>query len=118
MSDSNQQTMKHLVTRGLLAGGLIVCLHVAQTAWAADPSDPTPPESPSVPSTPPARERDGSMRAGMQKFRQACEADIKQFCGNVQPGGGRIIQCLESHSKEVSEQCHETLEKRGQRGPR
>jgi hypothetical protein len=118
MGDFNQRTMKRLFGRRLLAGALMVCLHAAQTAWSADPSDSTPPESPSAPGTPPTHERQGSMRAGMQKFRQACEADIKQFCGNIQPGGGRIIQCLESHAKEVSETCHETLEKRGQRGPR
>jgi hypothetical protein len=51
----------------------------------------------------------------MQKFRQACEADVKQFCSNVTPGGGRILQCLEEHAKEVSSQCSQILEKRKQK---
>ena len=122
MGHSNQGTIRRLFRHGLLVGGLMICLQAAHTVVAADPADPTPAQSPSAPSTPPPHDMQGeqgrSTRAGMQKFRQACEGDIKQFCANINPGGGRIIQCLESHSKEVSEKCRETLEKRGQRGPR
>jgi hypothetical protein len=45
-------------------------------------------------------------------IQSACEPDIKQFCANVQPGGGRVIRCLQDHSKEVSPGCHQVLEER------
>jgi len=52
---------------------------------------------------------------GMQHMRQACAADVKKFCAQVKPGGGRILECLEDHSKEVSDECYGLLEKRAER---
>jgi cysteine rich repeat protein len=46
---------------------------------------------------------------GVQSFKNACELDIKRFCANVQPGGGRILQCLEDRYQEVSDPCYQTL---------
>jgi len=37
--------------------------------------------------------------------RQACRAEINSFCSDVQPGGGRIIRCLQEHSKDLSDKC-------------
>jgi hypothetical protein len=36
----------------------------------------------------------------------ACGQDLKQFCADVQPGQGRLIQCLARHSVEVSGACN------------
>ena len=46
---------------------------------------------------------------GVQSFKSACEIDIKRFCANIQPGGGRILQCLEDRYQEVSDACYKTL---------
>jgi hypothetical protein len=46
---------------------------------------------------------------GVQSFKSACEVDIKRFCADIQPGGGRILQCLEDRYQEVSDACYKTL---------
>lgn len=110
MRHSNKEAIHHLA--------LFTGLELGQTVWVADPTDSSPPTSPAPP--PPVEEETpdashGKMREGMQKFRQACEADVKQFCPNVKTGGGRIVQCLEDHAKQVSASCSQILQKREQR---
>jgi hypothetical protein len=36
---------------------------------------------------------------------KACESDVKTLCPDVQPGQGRIAQCLRKHRDKVSEGC-------------
>ena len=45
------------------------------------------------------------------RLMAACSADIKLFCRTVKPGSGEILQCLQSHAQEVSDQCYQTLPK-------
>ncbi len=45
-----------------------------------------------------------------QKLRAACETDVQSLCPGVQPGGGRLLQCLKQHQKEVSPDCVAALE--------
>ena len=44
-------------------------------------------------------------RGDLAKVRQACQADIAQFCPNVKPGGGRIRDCLKAHATNLSDVC-------------
>jgi len=37
--------------------------------------------------------------------RAACQADFEKLCPGVQPGGGRIIECLAQHMSELTPQC-------------
>jgi hypothetical protein len=39
------------------------------------------------------------------KFRAACGEDVQRFCGGVQPGGGRLVQCLSSNTTKLSAEC-------------
>ena len=39
----------------------------------------------------------------------SCVDDIQKYCSGVQPGGGRIKDCLMDHYKEVSEDYYNAL---------
>ncbi len=39
--------------------------------------------------------------------RGPCARDIETFCKDVQPGGGRIVNCLKEHESELSQACRE-----------
>lgn len=36
-------------------------------------------------------------------FSSACE--VRKICADVQPGGGRIFQCLKDHKSTLSDKC-------------
>lgn len=40
---------------------------------------------------------------------QACRADFGKFCKGVQPGGGRVVECLKQHEAELAPACKSTL---------
>ena len=42
---------------------------------------------------------------GQQAARAACAADVQKLCQGVQPGGGRLLQCLKAHATQVSAGC-------------
>ena len=35
----------------------------------------------------------------------ACMSDVKALCGSIEPGGGRIRDCLREHRAELSVAC-------------
>jgi hypothetical protein len=41
----------------------------------------------------------------------ACLKDAKAMCPGVQPGGGKIRDCLKTHIKDLSDECKEVLVK-------
>ena len=49
------------------------------------------------------------MRPGAMAAARACRPDIRQFCGDVPPGQGRIKACMKDHIAELSEPCKEAL---------
>ena len=44
-------------------------------------------------------------QAPMGALREACKADVASLCAGVQPGGGRIKECLKANKDKVSEGC-------------
>lgn len=114
-----------VVTLWILSVVVLLSVAASYNVWGVDSTPATPAAPPSTeapsaatPSTPPdqqMQEHRGRMKEGMHRFRKACEVDVKQFCPNVKPGGGRILQCLDEHSKEVSDSCYDMLEKRAER---
>jgi hypothetical protein len=45
--------------------------------------------------------------AGAQGFQQACH--VRALCAGVQPGGGRIMDCLHDHMSELPPECFEAI---------
>ena len=39
----------------------------------------------------------------------SCKADVAKFCPQVQPGGGRIAQCLKQNQAQLSPSCQERI---------
>jgi hypothetical protein len=35
----------------------------------------------------------------------ACKADVEKLCKDVQPGEGRVLECLQTHKADVSPKC-------------
>ena len=45
----------------------------------------------------------------MQTVQKACGADIRNLCADVQPGGGRIMQCMKAKESQLSGGCKTVL---------
>ncbi|CAI4033342.1 hypothetical protein DNFV4_03778 [Nitrospira tepida] len=90
----------------LLAFGILMGGEVAICAFASDQN----PQS----SAPPSAASDAHKR-GREKIRQACGDDVKRFCEGVKPGEGRIVQCLEQHATDLSQDCSELMQRRMQK---
>ncbi len=52
-------------------------------------------------------------RAAIEYSVRACEADADAFCLDVQPGQGRILQCLKSNEASISSACTTALKETG-----
>mgnify|MGYP001824648464 FL=1 len=44
---------------------------------------------------------------------EACEADADKYCGKVEAGEGRIVQCLRKNESKISERCTSALKDTG-----
>lgn len=45
------------------------------------------------------------------RLMAACDEDLPRFCRTAKPGGGQILQCLQSHGQKVSDRCYQALPK-------
>lgn len=80
------------------AGGATATTAPAAAAGAA------PAAAPTVIALRPLRPREELFIA-----RSACGADIRTLCAGVQPGGGRIVQCIASNAASLSPGCKDVL---------
>lgn len=47
---------------------------------------------------------------GGKNAQGACHDDIERLCKDVQPGEGRVLQCLNSHKADVSKGCASAIQ--------
>lgn len=69
-----------MFTRTIMVALLLVC---SEGALAQNMSSPQPPNAPV----------------------NNCAGDRQKYCGMVKPGGGRIIDCLQSHKAQLTQAC-------------
>jgi hypothetical protein len=75
----------------------------------------SPPPAPSpgagAPAAPASRAPAVPMTPRQEAFllRRACGEDFRAYCGDVPPGGGRIIACLEENRPYLSRQCRSAI---------
>ena len=46
------------------------------------------------------------------KLAEACTNDVQQFCKSITPGRGRVLECLRTNFKQLSDDCKKKLSKR------
>jgi hypothetical protein len=47
--------------------------------------------------------------AALSYVANECDADMEKYCESIEPGEGRLLECLEKHDKEVSGRCKQAL---------
>ena len=52
----------------------------------------------------------GAAMAQTAAQREACQADFEKYCPGVQPGGGRVLECLGKHLDQLTPQCKSMVE--------
>jgi Cysteine rich repeat len=75
-------------------------------------NSPSPSATQPSPSSPQGQGKAEHRRETMNRLNKACGEDMKKFCQHVQPGGGRIVQCLEQLQSEISLNCKQWLNKK------
>ena len=49
------------------------------------------------------------MRSEAMALMRLCRSDYDRLCAGVQPGGGRILACLQGHASDVSASCAQAM---------
>jgi hypothetical protein len=49
------------------------------------------------------------MRSEAMALMTVCRADYDRLCGGVQPGGGRILACLQNRAANLSAPCAQAM---------
>src|SRR6516164_6720654 len=49
------------------------------------------------------------LAAAVETVEGACASDLKQFCGNVTRGEGRLVQCMQAFDDQLSKRCQFAL---------
>ena len=52
----------------------------------------------------------GAAMAQTAAEREACQADFEKYCPGVEPGGGRVLECLGKHLDQLAPQCKSMVE--------
>ena len=56
-----------------------------------------------------AQQPAGALSPVLARLLAICQSDLQKLCANVQPGGGRILQCMAQHQNEISQPCKQAI---------
>jgi hypothetical protein len=56
-----------------------------------------------------AQQPAGALSPVLARLMAICQGDLQKLCANVQPGGGRILQCMAQHQNEISQPCKQAI---------
>jgi hypothetical protein len=59
----------------------------------------------------PALAQESKVDQELEALRAYCKPDIERLCADVEPGAGRIKECLMRHKEQMSVGCAQALEK-------
>jgi hypothetical protein len=48
-------------------------------------------------------------RQEIRLVRSACGSDFRTYCSGMQPGGGRVVECLRANAASLSPTCQGAL---------
>src|SRR6516164_5762876 len=85
--------------RIMLAAAACVAAGLAHSSASAQ-SNSSPSSQPNI------RER---LAAAVETVEGACAAELKNFCGNVTRGEGRLVQCMQAFDDQLSKRCQFAL---------
>lgn len=96
------------MTRSCLAAtAMLALLGISDPALAIDrrgaASDASSPETARPPSG-------AAVPVDRQTIRRLCESDLRIYCANVRPGGGRLMQCARANEAKLTAQCRSALQ--------
>ncbi len=58
------------------------------------------------------RKKMAEVKRIVDEAQQACAGDVRKFCKDLQPGGGRLAKCMKEHKAELSPACRKKMEMR------
>jgi len=47
--------------------------------------------------------------AALSYVANECNEDLDKFCESIEPGKGRLLDCLDKHDKQVSKRCKQAI---------
>ena len=47
--------------------------------------------------------------AALSYVANECNADLDKYCESIEPGKGRLLECLDKHDKQVSKRCKQAI---------
>jgi hypothetical protein len=81
------------------------CKAAAQQAVALNNNSSTTGGAGASPASPAPATSASSQDAALAVLQKGCADDAQKFCANVQPGGGRILDCLDKNQSSLSDKC-------------
>jgi hypothetical protein len=47
--------------------------------------------------------------AALTYVANECDEDLDKYCASIEPGEGRLLECIEKHDKKVSKRCKQAI---------